>query len=113
MKLYFDEAGNTGTNLFDEAQPVASLASTSLGADECQALIAPLLSQGQSEAKYSVLRGTPRGQKALLEFFSSDSFTPIITKVLVADKKFSVVAQLVDKLIEPAMHEDDVDLSHR
>ena len=110
MKLYFDEAGNTGTDLFNNAQPVASLASTSLDAHECKELISPLLRQGQDEAKYSVLRGTVRGQDALLGFFSSSCFTPATTKAMVADKRFVVVAHLVDKLIEPAAHEDGVDL---
>jgi hypothetical protein len=110
MKLYFDEAGNTGTDLFNRDQPVASLASTSLDAAECKDLLLPLLRQGQTEAKYSVLRRTARGQEALLRFFSSDRLTRSTTKALVADKRFSVVAQLVDKLIEPAAYEDGLDL---
>jgi len=71
MRVFCDESGNTCLDLLNADQPLFSLASTNLDADVCRQLIAPLLRQGQAEAKYSKLKGTARGQAALLELFSS------------------------------------------
>ncbi|MET4677721.1 MULTISPECIES: DUF3800 domain-containing protein [unclassified Luteibacter] len=111
MKLYFDEAGNTGTDLHSKDQPIAVLASTCLDADACASLISPLLRQGQVEAKYSRLKGSNKGQQDLLRFFSSEILTPEVVKAEVADKQFSLVAHLVDKLIEPGFDAMGIDLT--
>lgn len=111
MKLYFDEAGNTGTDLHNKDQPIAVLASTCLDDEVCASLIGPLLRQGQVEAKYSRLKGSNKGRQDLLRFFSSNLLTREVVKAEVADKRFSLVAHLVDKLIEPVFHAMGEDLT--
>lgn len=113
MHVFCDESGNTGLDLLNAVQPIFSLASTVLDASACAALAAPLLRQGQKEAKYSRLKGTARGQEALLRFFSSDQLSPETTKLLMADKLYYVLTHLVDKLIEPPLHEAGIDLYAR
>ncbi len=110
MHVFCDESGNTGLDLLNADQPLFSLASTNLDADVCRQLIAPLLRQGQAEAKYSKLKGTARGQAALLELFSSPALTVETVKFYMADKRYYVITHLVDKLIEPPLHEAGIDL---
>lgn len=110
MHIFCDESGNTGLDLFNADQPLFTLASTNLDADICRQLVAPLLRQGQAEAKYSKLKGTVRGQNALLELFSSPALTIETVKFYVADKRYYVITHLVDKLIEPTLYELGIDL---
>ena len=110
MHIFCDESGNTGTDLLSADQPVFSLASTSLNVEECASLVAPLLRQGQSEAKYSRLKGNARGQAALVDFFSSPLLTASTAKFLLAEKRYYLITHIVDKLIEPPLHESGIDL---
>lgn len=110
MHIYCDESGNTGVDLLNADQPLFALASTSLDEYVCRSLIAPLLRQGQQEAKYTRLKGTSRGQQALLSFFSSESLSSATTKLMLVDKRFYAITHLVDKLIEPPLFEAGHDL---
>jgi hypothetical protein len=110
MHLFCDESGNTGLDLLSLDQPLFALASTCLDADVCQRLIAPLLRQSQVEAKYSRLKGTATGQAALMKLFSASEFTPATVKFSMVDKRYYVITHLVDKLIEPTLHEAGLDL---
>jgi Protein of unknown function (DUF3800) len=113
MHVFCDESGNTGAALLDPAQPVFSLASTSISGDLAGKLIEPLIRTGQREAKYSKLRGTKPGQRQLIEFFSSAELGPSNCKFTASDKRFYLTCHLVDKLIEPPLHEAGIDLSAR
>lgn len=110
MDLYFDESGNTGLDLLNATQKIAGLASTSLSSEHGRELVGPLLLQGQKEAKYSRLKGTVRGQDALLKMFSSDLIASSNTRAVLADKRYYVITHLVDKLIEPTLLERQIDL---
>jgi len=110
MHVFCDESGNTGLDLLNPDQPLFALASTSLTSDVCQRLVAPLLRQGQVEAKYSRLKGTGAGQAALMKLFSAPELTPDAVKFSLADKRYYVITHLVDKLIEPPLHEAGIDL---
>jgi hypothetical protein len=111
--LYFDESGNTGVDLLNRDQPALALSSTSIASEVAEALIAPLLSRGQREAKYSKLKASRRGQEALLNFFSSPELNIENSKFIVIDKKYYLISHLVDKLIEPPLHESGIDLYER
>ncbi len=110
MHLYCDESGNTGSHLLDPQQPVFALAATSLDTEAAKALVAPLLSASQTEAKYSVLRRSSRGQTALVALFESRLLTPEVASVVMTDKRYYLATQLVDKLIEPPLYEAGIDL---
>jgi hypothetical protein len=110
MHVFCDESGNSGANLLNRDQPLFSLASTSLSEEVSRELLAPLLRSGQVEAKYTKLKGTTSGQKALLQLFASPVLAPEVAKVLVADKRFYLITHMVDKLIEPPLHEAGLDL---
>ena len=110
MNLYFDESGNTGVDLLNIEQPVFSLASTNLDQEVCQSLVTPLLRKGQIEAKYGKLKRTESGRRALVAFFSSDELNSQSAIFTLIDKRFYLVSQLIDKLIEPILYEDGFDL---
>ncbi|MBL6752426.1 MAG: DUF3800 domain-containing protein [Nevskia sp.] len=108
--MYFDESGNTGTDLLNPDQPVFALASTSLGRDASEELIGPLRQTNQVEAKYSKLKGTRKGRKALLAFANSPLLTEDSCIFMQADKLYYLITHLVDKIIEPVMHDTNFDL---
>lgn len=110
MELYFDESGNTGSDLLNPDQPVFALASTKLSREACEELIGTLRTKNQVEAKYSKLKGTRPGQKALLAFANSPLLTEESCIFMQADKLYYLLTHLVDKIIEPVMHDTGVDL---
>ena len=71
MHVFCDESGNTGSDLLRMEQPIFAIASTCLEAEAAKDLVGPLLRKGQSEVKYSKLKGTASGQDALIRFLSS------------------------------------------
>ncbi|WP_156966205.1 DUF3800 domain-containing protein [Paraburkholderia bannensis] len=109
-ELFCDESGNTGVDLLNAEQPLFALASACLDSDRAAEMVRPLLRQKQVEAKYTKLRGSREGQAALLQFFSLPDLTTATAKALVVDKRFYLIAQLVDKLIEPPVYENGLDL---
>lgn len=113
MHIYFDESGNTGVDLLSREQPLFALASTRLDTDTCNRLIRPLLRQGQREAKYAKLKNSAAGQADLLKFFSSPELHQKNAKFMQADKRYYLITHLVDKLIEPVLHENGIDLYAR
>ncbi|MDT3527471.1 DUF3800 domain-containing protein [Stenotrophomonas pavanii] len=113
MELYFDESGYTGANLLDSAQPIFALACTDIATSTAECLLSNVLSQNQLEAKYTKLRKSHRGRQSVLEILRSDVVSPAHFWTCAADKRFSLSAQLVDKLIEPAMYERGLDAYER
>lgn len=110
MDLFYDESGNTGVDLLNIDQPIFCLASTSLCNDISKNLLAPLLRPGQSEVKYNKLKSTKHGQSALIEFFKSPHLSAQNSKFTLADKEYYLISHIVDKLIEPSLFEQGIDL---
>jgi hypothetical protein len=110
MQIFFDESGNTGSDLLSNDQPIFALASTCLDETTAQRLIAPLKRQGQKEAKYSKLKGSVSGQAALLQFLSAPELTSTTAKFMQTDKRYYLITHLVDKLVEPTLFENGLDL---
>lgn len=110
MHVYCDESGNTGVDLLNDVQPVFALATTTISDADALRLLAPFLMNGRAEAKYSRLKGKPRGQALLLELFSDPVFNIASTKLYAIDKRFYLICHLVDKVIETVTHEAGGDL---
>jgi len=110
IKLYYDESGNTGLDLLNKEQPVFCLASTSISDEIATELITPLIRSGQREAKYSKLKSSRKGQIDLVNFFRSPYLSVKNSKFTVTDKKYYLITHIVDKLIEPSLHESGIDL---
>lgn len=110
MNVYCDESGNTGVALLDRDQPFFALASTCLEPEASERLIRPLRRERQREVKYSRIKTGKDGERKLIELFSSPELHVSNCKFRVTDKKYYLVAHLVDKLIEPPLHEAKLDL---
>jgi hypothetical protein len=100
----FDEAGNTGQNLLDPAQPVFVLAAVSLDPDLARRLAERGLSGKATEARYSRLRKSARGRRQILSIINAGAITTDTAKLSVYHKSFMVTTKIVDLLIEPLLH---------
>lgn len=107
---FFDESGNTGADFLHQAQPIFALACTTLSPDSAKALTPPLLRQSQAEVKYSKLKHYASGRKSVIDFLNLDIISQENFLVSAADKRFTIVAQFVDKIIEPSLHKDGIDM---
>ena len=69
MKVYFDEAGNTGQDLLNVDQPVFGLAANNFDDDTADSLVSCLHSSQSQEAKFKNLKKTQAGQNKIIKFF--------------------------------------------
>lgn len=104
--MAFDEAGNTGDNLLDEKQPIFTLASVDIEADAAAAL----LPDDARELHFKTARKSARGRAAILRVLGSDALTPDSVRAQVVHKPFTVVAKMVDVLVEPLAASNGIDL---
>jgi hypothetical protein len=112
-KVFFDESGNTGQNLIDEADPVFTLASCSLNAAEEQEGLAHFREFQGPELKFSRLRKSPKGQRAVLAFLKGASVTSKNCGAVVFHKPFMVVTKYCDVVLEPSFRQAGVDFYER
>lgn len=115
-KVFFDESGNTGQNLMDEADPVFVLASCSFQAGEEQELASHFRRMPQfnlPELKFRSLRKSPAGQRAVLDFLRSTTVTSKTAAAVVFHKPHLVVTKYCDLVIEPAARKAGVDFYAR
>lgn len=101
--IAFDEAGNTGQNLLDPAQPVFTLASVLLSPEEARAVLAPSNARGD-EAHFARLRRSAPGRQALVAILNHHLICDALVKVSIIHKPFMVVTKIVDMLIETLAH---------
>ena len=110
VTVAFDEAGNTGDNLLDEAQPVFCLGSVCSDESDAGALIADVLPDGRPELHFSQLRESAAGRRALLAALESQLIQPGLARVTPMHKPFAVVARFFDYVIEPSLYERGLDV---
>lgn len=104
MKVYFDESGQTGTHLFDAAQPYFSLGSTSIEESEAGELLDRCFPrrQGNELKSQNVLRRRAR-KRDFLNFAREVGKTPERFCAVKIGKRFTVIAKMVDHLVEPLL----------
>lgn len=102
----FDEAGNTGEDLLNADQPVFSLASVGLPISTASALA---VSQG-SELHFRKARRSKSGRSAILHVLTDPALSRDTIRVVGLHKQFSVVAKMVDLLVEPLAARASYDL---
>jgi hypothetical protein len=106
----FDEAGNTGDNLLDEAQPVFCLGSVHVSESAAAALIADVLPEGRRELHFSQFRESRVGRQALLAALESPLIQPGVARVTPMHKPYAVAARFFDYVIEPSFYERGLDV---
>jgi hypothetical protein len=112
-KVFFDESGNTGQNLIDEADPIFVLASCSFQVDEEVEVLSHFQQFKGPELKFSRLRKTATGQKAVLAFLASAQVTSKTAAAFVIHKPFMVVTKYCDLVLEPSFRKAGVDFYER
>ena len=112
-RVFFDESGNTGQNLLDESDPIFVLASCSFDPSQEQEAFSQLQNFKGPELKFSRLRKTPGGQRAVLAFLNSASVTTTTTAAVVFHKPYMVVTKYCDLVLEPSMRQAGVDFYAR
>lgn len=107
--IAFDEAGNTGQNLLDNSQPIFSLASVNFDEDELNELFG-IFDTNSDELHFKRLRKYSKTQKQLIEFCDHELIQFSKIKYSLSDKRFALVAQIIDQLFEPVMYDLNVDI---
>jgi hypothetical protein len=98
-----DEAGNTGENLLDAAQPIYALAAVRVDDEARRAITAALARTQMTELKFQRLRTSSAGRRIILKLLDEVELRPGAAAVMVAHKPWMLAAKLVDELIEPRM----------
>ena len=70
MKIYFDEAGNSGQNLLDADQPIYVLVSHNFSIEESESILAPLKTHS-AEIHFRRLKKYPKYQKPIEEILNN------------------------------------------
>ncbi len=109
----FDEAGNTGANLLDPAQPCFALASVHLSDEEAKAILQPVSGGQAEEAHFASLKRRKAGRKGILKVLQSSLLTEERVKIFLVRKPYLVITKLVDLLVEELVYRQGIDLYER
>ena len=109
-RLFIDECGYTGEDLFNEDQPVFVLASFWLAEEYCVDLKHKYFSKVKAkELKHSRLSRYPAQQNMVIDFLRDIAKESDSVKFAIANKHYVLVTKIVDLLIEPMAYEDGLD----
>ncbi len=109
-RLFIDECGYTGEDLFSEDQPVFVLASIYLPEEHCIELKNKHFSRVKAkELKHSRLSKSSAQQNMIIDFLRDMSRKSDTVKFAIAHKRYVLMTKIVDLLIEPMAHEDGLD----
>ena len=112
--LFMDESGFTGQDFFNPDQPVFVLATIFLPEEECQAIKADHFRAVRArELKHSELCKRPRPQAMVLDFLRRAVKRPEIIKFSILHKRYDLVGQMVDWLVETGTHDAGLNLYER
>ncbi len=109
MKVYFDEAGNSGQNLLDNNQPIFAIASINFTLEETKEILSSINSDGD-EIHFNRLRKYAKYHSQILECLNHNLITSDRVKIIYYDKKFALVGHIVDQLIETVLHHLGIDV---
>lgn len=110
MKVYFDESGQSGSHLLDVNQPYFSLGSTNIEEAEAAEIIARCFPRTQAdELKAQNVLRRKAGRRAFLDFASEVGNRPGHFCAAKVGKRFTVIAKMVDNLVEPVLRAQGYD----
>lgn len=112
-QVYFDEFGNTGQDLLNSDDPVFALAACRFAPDQEQTLLNHFAGRQGPELKFSRLRKSDAGKRAVLAFFNAQEITPSSVSVYMVNKPFMVVSKYCDIVLEPSHRQAGVDFYER
>ncbi len=109
-RIFIDECGYTGEDLFNADQPVFILASFCLSDECCIELKNKYFSKVKAkELKHSRLSKYPAQQGMVIDFLRDMAKESDSVKFAIAHKRYALVTKIVDLIVEPMAHEDGLD----
>ena len=109
--IYFDESGNTGSNLLDENQPTYLLLSHNYTESEVNEILAPLMEITQAnELHFKDLKKYAKYRKAIISCINHPYIQKARVFHYVAHKEYMIVIHIVDQLIEHVLHKNGIDI---
>jgi len=108
--IFFDESGNTGSNIIDGDQPMFTLSGCKFTEQEAEMLIKLTGSKSPVEAHFKQLKRRKAGQDGIVRLLKHSLVSNKRVKVELFHKKFMVTSKIVDLLIEHMMHLNGHDL---
>jgi hypothetical protein len=104
-KIYMDESGYTGQDLYNSDQQVFVIASTDFSKNEAKELLAPLYEGYQGkELKHSALAKWPKGQKKIVDLVKTLQAQKQRVATWTVHKRFVLLQKFIDIWLEPVMH---------
>lgn len=100
-KVYFDEAGNTGSNITNQVQPYFVLSSVCFTDDELHQILKDVAFD--KELHFMNIKSSWQGRDAIRRLLGHPLFDENHVTYQVVDKTFATYAFMVDMLIEPFM----------
>lgn len=108
--IYFDESGQTGAHLFDPQQPCFTLGSTDLTEVEAADIIRRCFPREQGdEIKSKSIMKSASGRAGFLAFAEEVGRIPERFFAVRMDKRFAIIAKMVDNLVEPMLRDQGYD----
>lgn len=107
--IAFDESGNTGSRLLDKDQPIFILNSINLTSEEADEL-SGLIKTPASELKFNRLKKYSKYHSQLAELLNSPLISKDTVSMTVFHKEYSVFVHTIDRLIEPVLYNDGIDV---
>ena len=109
-RLYIDECGYTGEDLFNPEQPIFCLASTAFPEDKCQELKEKHFAKVKAqELKHSRLVKYPTQQEMVMSFLTDLVSERDSVKYVVVHKHFALLTKIVELIVVPLAYEDGID----
>lgn len=109
--IYFDEAGYTGADLTNEAQPYFVLASVRFSAEEIDTIRRNIgLVESTKEIHFKNIHTNRKGWDLLNKLFLHPLLSKGHIKIGVAQKRYCIYAQIVDTIIETYYYSRGVNL---
>ena len=113
-KIFIDECGYTGEDLFNADQPVFTLASIYLPEDVCGELKREYFSKVNArELKHTQLVKSLSQQDMMIRFLREMAKNAESVKFAIVHKKYALISKIVDLLIEPMAYEDGLNFYER
>lgn len=100
-KVYFDESGNTGSNITNREQPYFVLSSVCYTDTELQQIQKDV--DYATELHFKKLKGSGDGRKVIRRLLNHPLINEQHVNYHIVDKSFAIYAFMVDTLIEPFM----------
>lgn len=107
--IYGDEAGNTGPDLLDAAQPVFALAFTDFTREEATELLSTVSTKADEVHLADMLR-RKGGVARLRPLFDHPAMQGDRTRCYVVNKEHMIVTKIIDLLVENVAHRAGFDL---